>query len=85
MIVWGDGEESRVIVPIKFPAFVELFERTVFQGVANGNVASGAASTPDNKIIAVRAFANGTGTTVQFTTPTLDLLTLADDFFRRLK
>jgi hypothetical protein len=80
-----EEEESRVILPMKFSAFVEAFAGTVFRGVVDGGVASGAAETPDGKVIAVRAVAGNAGTTVQFVAPTLELLALVDDFFRKLK
>jgi hypothetical protein len=85
--VWEQGDESRVISQLKFPAFVEAFSTTVFGVNANkdANSVQGLAVTPDGKYIAIRGVANANNTTVQFKAPSIDLLQLADDFVRRLK
>jgi hypothetical protein len=83
--VWENGEESRLIVPVRFSAFADALASTVFHGVLEAGVASGAAVTPDGKVIALRATTGAAGTAVQIAAPTLELLALADDFCRRLK
>jgi hypothetical protein len=84
--VWAQGEESRIIILHKFPAFLELLNGTVFAGPVgpDGSLTS-VLLTPDEKAIAVRASGTNIGTVVQFKAPSLDLLALLDDFFRRLR
>jgi hypothetical protein len=84
--VWEGGEESRVLSPLKFPQFVEAFAETVFGPAAQREPSSvqAVAWTPDGKAVAVRAVAHTSGTTVKFKAPTIELLTLVDDFLRRL-
>jgi hypothetical protein len=84
--VWEEGEESRVLSPLKFPQFVEAFTETIFGATAQreSNSVQAVAWTPDGKAIAIRAVANATGTTLKFKAPTLELLTLVDDFLRKL-
>jgi hypothetical protein len=84
--VWVQGEESRILIGQKFPAFLELLNGTVFGSTA---AADGTLScvlvTPDDKQIAVKAFGTPAATVVQFKAPTLELLTLIDEFFRTLR
>jgi hypothetical protein len=85
--VWAEGEESRFLSPLKFPAFFETFSTTVFGQLAekDTNSIQGTAITPDGKCIAVRAIASGNVTAVQFKAPSLELLSLVDDFLRGMK
>lgn len=82
---WQSGEESRVIVPLSFQEFITLFNNTVFgmQCVREENRVQSVVITPSESSIPLTAFANGpTSTTVQFKAPTLQLLTIVDEFVR---
>jgi hypothetical protein len=90
--VWVDTafEESRTVLQIKFADFIDVFSGTVFgdhvdatKALEEGR-ATAVCATPDVKLIAVRVVPSGAATAVQFKTPTIELLAVVDDIFKRL-
>jgi hypothetical protein len=82
---WGNGQETRVTLNLKFPKFLEHITATAFgmHCEREENVCRSVVVTPSDEVIALKAIAIGGNTSVQVMAPSIDLLLIIDDFLRQ--
>ena len=85
---WNEGEESRVLLPLKFQQVVSAMNKTVFGKNPNcereENRLQSVVSTPMGSTVAIIAVASGQQTVLHFRAPSLDILEIIDLFIRSL-
>ena len=85
---WNEGEESRVLLPLKFQQVVSAMNKTVFGKNPNcereENRLQSVVSTPMGSTIAIIAVASGQQTVIHFRAPSLDILEIIDLFIRSI-
>ena len=85
---WSDGEESRVILPIKFQQIVAAMNKTVIGKNPHceheESRIQSVVATPMGSTVAIVAVASGQQTVIHFKASSLDILAAIDIFIRSL-